>query len=177
MTEMRRVERLVEDLLALARLDEGVGPALREVEVGAFLRELAERRPAGRRGRRRSSQGTIRLDPDLIAQVVRNLLENARRHAGPGGPGRVSLGAGGGRPAGQRRRRRAGHPARPSASASSTASTAASPRATAPPAAAASGSAIARSIVELHGGRIWVEDSPLGGARVCFELPGFSARR
>jgi two-component system sensor histidine kinase RstB len=34
------------------------------------------------------------------------------------------------------------------------------------------GLAIARSIVEAHGGRIWAEESPLGGARVSFELPG-----
>ena len=37
------------------------------------------------------------------------------------------------------------------------------------------GLAIARSIVELHDGRIWIEDSPLGGARVAFELGGFEA--
>ena len=34
--------------------------------------------------------GTIRVDPDLLAQVIRNLLSNARRHAGPGGRGGVS---------------------------------------------------------------------------------------
>ena len=33
------------------------------------------------------------------------------------------------------------------------------------------GLAIAQQIVELHGGRIWVEDSPLGGARFCCTLP------
>jgi signal transduction histidine kinase len=37
------------------------------------------------------------------------------------------------------------------------------------------GLAISREIVAAHGGRIWVEDSPLGGARTAFELPGFNA--
>ncbi|HVC07542.1 MAG TPA: ATP-binding protein [Solirubrobacterales bacterium] len=38
------------------------------------------------------------------------------------------------------------------------------------------GLVIARSIVEPHGGRIWVEDSPLGGARVASELGGFNSQ-
>ncbi|MBN1965988.1 MAG: PAS domain-containing sensor histidine kinase [Anaerolineae bacterium] len=33
------------------------------------------------------------------------------------------------------------------------------------------GLSIARHIVEAHNGRIWVEDSRLGGARFCFTLP------
>ena len=33
------------------------------------------------------------------------------------------------------------------------------------------GLAIARGLVEAHGGRIWAEDRPGGGARVCFTLP------
>jgi signal transduction histidine kinase len=33
------------------------------------------------------------------------------------------------------------------------------------------GLAIARGLVELHGGRIWAEDRPGGGARVSFTLP------
>ncbi|HWB68841.1 MAG TPA: ATP-binding protein, partial [Solirubrobacterales bacterium] len=36
------------------------------------------------------------------------------------------------------------------------------------------GLAISRSIVLAHGGRIWAEDSPLGGARLCLALPGFA---
>jgi signal transduction histidine kinase len=33
------------------------------------------------------------------------------------------------------------------------------------------GLAICRTIVEAHGGRIWIETSRLGGARFCFSLP------
>ena len=33
------------------------------------------------------------------------------------------------------------------------------------------GLAIARGLVEAHGGRIWAEDRPGSGARVSFTLP------
>jgi signal transduction histidine kinase len=33
------------------------------------------------------------------------------------------------------------------------------------------GLAVVQQIVELHDGRVWVEDSPLGGARFCCTLP------
>ena len=53
MTEMRRVERLVDDLLALARLDEGVGPALRERASRPLpARACRRQRRRDRRGRR-----------------------------------------------------------------------------------------------------------------------------
>src|SRR5262249_18477927 len=88
MTEMRRVERLVDDLLALARLDEGVGPALAEVDAAPFLRGLLDR-AQGPVEAGPLAAGTLRIDPDLVAQVVGNLLANARQHAGP--DGRVAL--------------------------------------------------------------------------------------
>jgi two-component system OmpR family sensor kinase len=175
MTEMGRVERLVDDLLALARLDEGVGLAPREVQTASFLSGLA-----GGGGRKIAelgdlADGTIEVDSDLIAQVIRNLLTNARRHAGP--DGRVALSArvdggsllvmvdddGPGIPSEQRERVfdrfHRNEPSRDRASGGS-----------------GLGLGIARSIVEMHGGRIWVEDSPLGGARVCFDLPGFEPK-
>jgi signal transduction histidine kinase len=175
MTEMGRVERLVDDLLALARLDEGVGPALRKVQTASFLRGLA----AGADGEIAElgelAEGSTEVDPDLIAQVVRNLLTNARRHAGP--DGRVALSAradngsllivvdddGPGIPSEQHERVfdrfHRNEVSRDRASGGS-----------------GLGLGIARSIVEMHGGRIWVEDSPLGGARVCFDLPGFEPK-
>jgi signal transduction histidine kinase len=172
--EMSRVERLVEDMLSLARLDEGVGPALREVSAAGFLRELAEAREGEDEQLGPLAEGTIELDPDLVAQVVRNLLDNADRYAGEG---QVVLStraagsslvisvddAGPGIPAEDRERvfdrfhRR--DSARDRASGGS-----------------GLGLGIARAIVSAHGGRIWVDDSPLGGARVSFSLPRYSPK-
>jgi two-component system, OmpR family, sensor kinase len=172
--EIGRVERLVEDMLSLARLDEGVGPSLQEVSAAGFLRELAEARQSEDERVGELAEGTIQLDPDLVAQVVRNLLDNANRYAGEG---QVLLSA---RPAGSslvisvdddgpgvppedrervfdRFHRR--DSARDRASGGS-----------------GLGLGIARAIVVAHGGRIWVEDSPLGGARVSFSLPRFSPK-
>ena len=39
------------------------------------------------------------------------------------------------------------------------------------------GLAIVRAIVDAHGGRAWAESSPLGGARVLIELPGYRLRQ
>jgi signal transduction histidine kinase len=172
--EMGRVERLVEDMLSLARLDEGVGPALQEVSAAGFLRELTEARESESERLGDLAEGTIELDPDLVAQVVRNLLDNADRYAGEGQvvlSGRaagsslvVSVDdAGPGIPAEDRERvfdrfhRR--DSARDRASGGS-----------------GLGLGIAREIVVAHGGQIWVDDSPLGGARVSFSLPGFSPK-
>ena len=170
--EMGRVERLVEDMLSLARLDEGVRPALREVSAASFLRELAEARQSEKEQLGDLAEGAIQLDPDLVAQVVRNLLDNARRYAGEGQvllsarPAGSSLivsvdDAGPGIPSEDRERvfdrfhRR--DSARDRASGGS-----------------GLGLGIARAIVVAHGGRIWVDDSPLGGTRLSFSLPGFS---
>ncbi len=172
--EMGRVERLVEDMLSLARLDEGVGPALREVSAAGFLRELAGARGGENEQLGDLAEGTIELDPDLVAQVVRNLLDNADRYAGEG---QVVLStraagsslivsvddAGPGIPPEDRERvfdrfhRR--DSARDRASGGS-----------------GLGLGIARAIVSAHGGRIWVDDSPLGGARVSFSLPRYSPK-
>jgi len=174
LAEVARIERLIEGLLACARLDEGEEPRMRELEPAGFLAELAAAEGASAE---RLALGSLTADPDLLAQVVRNLLENARRHAGPAG--RVELGAeqiGAGEllvhvdddghgiaPAERRRifdRFYRSEAARDRASGGS-----------------GLGLAISHSIVAAHGGRIWVEDSPLGGARFCVSLPRFEPRR
>jgi two-component system OmpR family sensor kinase len=174
MTEIGRVERLVDDLLSLARLDEGVGLTRREVRADSFLADLAGAPSNASTEIGALAVGSIQLDPDLLAQIVRNLLSNAHRHAGPNGRVVLSAEAAGqslivyvdddglGIPEDERERVfdrfHRSEVARDRASGGS-----------------GLGLGIARSIVELHGGRIWVEGSPLGGARVCFELPGFEA--
>lgn len=169
LTELRRVEKLVDELLALAALDEGAGPALRELDVAAFLREAVTAAPGGA-VLGDLVEGRIDADPDMIARVLRNLVENARRHAGPAGTVRVSSTAADGRlhvdvdddgpgvaPAERERVFDRFH--RSDAGRARTAG------------GSGLGLAIARAIVTAHGGSIHATKSPLGGARVSFELP------
>ncbi len=79
--ERDRLEQLVDDLLQLARLDEGA--RLRHVEVDLddiVLEEAAHARrvPVVTSG---VSAGRVIGDPHALGQVVRNLLDNAARHA------------------------------------------------------------------------------------------------
>lgn len=170
LAELGRVERLVEELLALARLDEGVGPARRELDAEPFLRDVVQAAPGGATVGA-LARGRIDADPDLVARVVRNLIENARRHAGPEGTVTVSSATVAGTlriaveddgsgiaPAERERvfdRFHRSDEARDRASGGS-----------------GLGLAIARAIVGAHGGAIRAEGSALGGARVSFDLPG-----
>jgi two-component system, OmpR family, sensor kinase len=171
LAELTRVERLVEELLALARLDEGAGPARRELDAERFLRETVAAAP-GDAGLGAVAAGRLDADPEMVARVLRNLIENGRRHAGPGGTVTVSSTAAGGRllievdddgpgiPLAERERIFDRFH-----------------RTDAGRARAAGGSglglAIARAAVEAHGGSIGASESAHGGARIAFELPGF----
>ena len=172
LSELARIERLVEDLLDFSRLEEHASLRLAPIEVEPFLRRLVEEAPAGGIALGELPNGTVLADPERLTQVVRNLLDNAKRHAGA--EGRVELSAtrhgdrltvrvdddGPGIAPGERERVfdrfHRSEAARGRDSGGS-----------------GLGLAICRAIVDLHGGRIWVEDSPLGGARLCVDLPGF----
>ncbi|MGP3935647.1 DUF4153 domain-containing protein [Nonomuraea sp. KM88] len=174
LAQTERLGRLVAQLLDLSRLDSGVRliepePVELARHVEQAVREASLARDdvtirwvvPGRLG--------VRADPDLLAQVLSNLLDNAVRHSPPGGVVTVSgaeegdavrlavTDPGPGIPAAARERvferfsrLDAGR--------------------TADAGGAGLGLAIVKEIVELHGGSIRIDDRP--GCRMVVELPG-----
>ena len=174
LAEVERMEGMVGELLVLAQLDERSELESRQVDLAALLRELAAADASGvELGE--LVEGHVAGSPDLLARVVRNLLANAHRHAGEAGRVALSATAAGGRvtvrvdddgpgvPAAERERIFERFHRVDSARGRGSGGS-------------GLGLAISREVVAAHGGRIWVEDSPLGGARAAFELPGFTPR-
>ncbi|HZV73994.1 MAG TPA: ATP-binding protein [Conexibacter sp.] len=175
-TEVLRMERLVEDLLLLARADEGELLRPTALELRPFVTELfdALTLAADRRFELGDvPDGVLRADEDRLAQVVRNLARNAVEHTAPHGLVRLTVNLhprgwveiaveddGPGIPPAQRDRVFDRFHRLDSSR-------------TRGKGGAGLGLAIARAIVEAHGGRIVAGESPAGGARVAFELPGF----
>jgi two-component system OmpR family sensor kinase len=85
--EAERMRRIVEDLLLLARLDEGMPLRREPVEVELIFREALLR---GMQLARLDSRVLVEpdlyvaADPDRLLQVLTNLVTNAVRHAGAG---------------------------------------------------------------------------------------------
>jgi signal transduction histidine kinase len=174
--EVDRMERLVDDMLLLAQLDEGLAHDPRPTTVKALLADAVSGLESGldrdvEVGR--APAGTVPADRDRITQVIRNLVRNSAEHTAPGGAIRIAAAPGDngaveisvsddgpGIPVADRERifvrfhrverardRRSGG--------------------------TGLGLAIARAIVAAHGGHIWADDAPEGGARITFELPGY----
>jgi signal transduction histidine kinase len=171
-TELSRFERLVEDLIEIARADAGVELDLQAVDLRVLVIEAV----------RRSAYATLPLeitdgqyaftvlgDKRRLDRVIQNLLENAERHAG--GATRATLYAtagsvrldiddrGPGVPPADRERiferfaRGAGVDGRREATGSGI------------------GLALVAEHVRMHGGRVWVEENEHGGATFSVELP------
>jgi signal transduction histidine kinase len=85
LTEVTALQRLVEDLLTLARLPGGTRPLRHEtVDVDDLVLREAERirtRDRVRVDLSKVSAGQVEGDPAQLARAVRNLLDNAERHA------------------------------------------------------------------------------------------------
>ncbi|GGN92199.1 two-component sensor histidine kinase [Actinoplanes lobatus] len=80
LADVQRLSRLVDDLLLLARSDEGV-PATRleEIDLAQFVGEAALRYPDVEYRDPGTPLPTL-AEPDALARVVTNLLDNAERH-------------------------------------------------------------------------------------------------
>lgn len=177
-----RQTRIVENILDLARYrSDKLKIRLRRTDAASIIADLAaEHRlaPGGRMLEVRVDAGlpSVECDPDLIAQVLRNLLDNARRYArarilvaaAKAGDDRVSISVtddGEGIPAERLARlftlfdgleapaHDDGHKG------------------------TGLGLAICREIVEGHHGRIRAENAEGSGARFSFELPLSGDRR
>lgn len=99
--DLARMERLMEQLLVLARMDEVGGPIpTGEVQLEVLLGELADnyQQKAGLSGGKvvfeNSSAATVRADPDELARLFGNVLDNAVKYGPPGGTVRINLKSG-----------------------------------------------------------------------------------
>jgi signal transduction histidine kinase len=174
--EVNRMERLVDDMLLLAQLDEGLAHDPRPTPVVSLLTDAVSGLSNGLDrdlDLEPAPPGTVPADRDRITQVLRNLVRNSVEHTAPGGAINLAAAADGdgavrisvsddgpGIPVADRERifvrfHRV-EPARDRTSGGT-----------------GLGLAIAKAIVEAHGGRIWADDAPAGGARITFELPGY----
>jgi signal transduction histidine kinase len=94
----RHLRQIVESLLFLARADgETLEPLLEPVELAdwlaSYIRSWSEARPETALGVVLEAEGPVRVkvQPSLLAELVRNLLDNAIRHADAFAPVRVRL--------------------------------------------------------------------------------------
>ncbi len=170
--EAARLERLVGDLLALARLRQGVLEVRVEpVDLAVVAREAEERlRPRAQEGgvavRIEGGEAPARADHGRSLQVVTNLLENAIRVSPAGGevtvavaPGEVSVAdRGPGIPEDELPRAFERFHLRGRAGSAS-------------PDGAGLGLAIVRELTEAMGGTATVANAPAGGAVFTIELP------
>jgi signal transduction histidine kinase len=167
------MERLVDDLLMLAKTEEGSPLDRRPIELRDYVHDVfdAVSLTADRDFELgQVSDVMIEADPDRLAQVIHNLAQNAVAHTPEGGLVRLSAAANGryvrfaveddgpGIPPDQRDRIFDRFHRTDISRARTTGGS-------------GLGLAIARALVEAHGGHIRAGASPEGGARLEFDLP------
>jgi len=176
--EIARISRLVDDLLLLAKTEQTEFLRVQWIDVSSYVAELWDGTSLLANRRFELGQvpaGTLRADPDRLAQALRNLLANAIEHTVPEtGLIRMSVEAlpgerirflveddGPGIPIDQRdqvfHRFHRTDVARDRASGGT-----------------GLGLAIVRAIADAHGGVASAGRAPEGGARIEIDLPGFT---
>ncbi|OBI37214.1 cell wall metabolism sensor histidine kinase WalK [Mycobacterium sp. E2238] len=89
LSDARRAGRLVSDMLDLSRIDAGLPLDIQHVDLAAIADGEADRAAmlAPQLAVRRTGLGelTVNADPTRLAQILSNLLDNARRYTPPGG--------------------------------------------------------------------------------------------
>jgi two-component system OmpR family sensor kinase len=106
LSDARRAGRLVADMLDLSRIDAGLPLDLQGTDLAAIIAAEAERTAMLAPQLTITLPGltalSVQADPTRVAQILSNLLDNARRHTPPGGRISIDLrrrdepGAGGG---------------------------------------------------------------------------------
>ncbi|HEX4817488.1 MAG TPA: DUF4153 domain-containing protein [Nonomuraea sp.] len=177
LAQTERLGRLVAQLLDLSRLDSGVRLIEPEAVQLAPLIEQAVREAAMNREDVAilpdvPGDLVVRADPDLLAQVLANLLDNAVRHSPPGGVVTVGGAGDGARVRIAVADQGPGIPVSARARVFERFSRLDAGRA-ADSGGAGLGLAIVKEIAELHGGSIRIDDC--AGCRMVVELPGRTA--
>jgi len=170
--ELQRMDRLVDDMLVLARADSGPRLALEPVDLDDYLEDLERELPmlGERQYLVERASGTLLADRERLTQVIRNIVRNAVAHTDAGGTIAIRVIAAsdrirfqidddgpGFRPGQAERlfdrfyRTDEGRGRDEGGS--------------------GLGLAIAKALVEAHGGTIAAGAAPGGGARLTFELP------
>jgi signal transduction histidine kinase len=162
LVEEARLEALLADLLVLASVDEGATPPPTRVDLAAVAVDEA-RRPR-RVPVRVDGEGSVEGSAVQLGRVVANLLDNAARHATSSVRVLVTGGwivvddDGPGIPEPDRERVFERFTRLDQGRGRDTGG-------------AGLGLSLVRSVAGAHGGRAWIEGSPLGGARVVVALP------
>jgi signal transduction histidine kinase len=172
--QVRTLALRVDDLFELSRIDAGaLTLELREAELGglvdACVQSLAaEAASRGVRLEARTTAARVRCEPDKIERVILNLVTNALRHTPSDGAVAVVVSTTG--PEVEVSVEDTGEGLEPGAEQTMFDRFWRGDRARSSDGAGL-GLAIARGLVEAHGGRIWAERRREGGARVSFTLP------
>jgi two-component system sensor histidine kinase KdpD len=172
--ESDRLNRLVGNLLDMSRIEGGALRPQRDwYDAGELIREVVSRLGPLLQHRTvtldlEAGLPPISLDYLMIDQVVTNLLENAVKYTPAGSPLDIGVHARGERVTFTV----ADHgPGIPDTKRTEVFDRFSRLHRRGPAQGSGLGLAVSRGLVEGHGGRIWIEETPGGGATFCFDLP------